>query len=97
MRHETFPAVRAAELITRGVQIVDVRESHEHASGALPDAVLIPLGELPKRLHELQPTRPVAVICETGSRSVQAADLLVKHGFRRVIVIDGGLAATRRA
>lgn len=96
MRHETFPASRAAELVARGVQLVDVREPHEHASGAFPDAMLIPLGELPKRLHELRPTRPVAVICETGSRSVQAADLLASRGFRKVILVDGGLAAARR-
>jgi rhodanese-related sulfurtransferase len=97
MRYETFPAARVGELVARGVQLVDVREPHEYAAGRHPDAVSIPLGELPRRLHELHPHRPVAVICESGSRSAQAAELLVQRGFRRVLSVAGGLTAARRA
>jgi hydroxyacylglutathione hydrolase len=97
MHYESFPAARAGELVARGVQLVDVREPHEHVAGRHPDAVPIPLRELPRRLHELHPHRPVAVICERGSRSAQAAELLVQRGFRRVFSVEGGLAAARRA
>lgn len=70
--------------------ILDVREPWEYQRGHVPDAVLIPLGELSSRLEELDPERPTAVICATGSRSQSAAALLGQRGFTKIYNILGG-------
>lgn len=75
--------------------IIDVREPHEHALGALPDARLIPLGDLPARLDELPRDRPVVAHCQTGVRSLKAAKLLHEKGFQAVS-LRGGIAAWRK-
>lgn len=83
-------------MLPEGAQVVDVRERNEVATGMLPGAINIPLAQLGVRLHQLSPDRPVAVVCEGGGRSREAADLLVRRGFRRVVNLDGGMAAARR-
>ena len=94
MRYRSVPAHQAARLVAEGVQLVDVRERDEFASGSLPDARSIPLSELASRYRELNPDRPVAVLCRSGSRSTRAAEFLSEHGFRDVANLDGGLLAT---
>lgn len=70
--------------------VVDVREPWEYAQGHIPGAQLIPLGQLNSRLAELDPARPVAVICASGSRSQSAAALLGQQGFAKVYnLLDG--------
>jgi glyoxylase-like metal-dependent hydrolase (beta-lactamase superfamily II)/rhodanese-related sulfurtransferase len=73
--------------------VLDVREPWEYQRGHVPGAVLIPLGELSSRLEELDPGRPTAVICATGSRSQSAAALLGQKGFRRIYNVLGGTKA----
>ncbi len=70
--------------------VVDVREAWEYQRGHVPGAKLIPLGELSTRLGELDPDKPVAVICASGSRSQSAAALLGQKGFKLVYNILGG-------
>jgi hypothetical protein len=62
---------------------VDVREHMEYAYGHVPGAVWIPMGQLPSRLGELDPSKPVHVICATGNRSRAMADLLRGRRLRR--------------
>ena len=73
--------------------VVDVREPWEYRKGHVPGALLIPLGELDSRLNELDPERPVAVICASGNRSQSAAALLGQKGFKTVYNILGGTRA----
>lgn len=75
------------------LQLVDVRHPGEHALGSLPDAVNIPVGELPARLDELDPRRPTVVYCAGGYRSSVAASLLRARGFDDVSDIVGGYSA----
>ena len=75
------------------IQLVDVRNPGEHALGALPDSVSIPVGQLPGRLAELDPTRPTVVYCAGGYRSSVAASLLRASGFDDVSDIVGGYGA----
>jgi hydroxyacylglutathione hydrolase len=82
---------RRAEL--DDLQVVDVRNAGEHALGALPDAVNIPVGQLPGRLDELDPSRPTVVYCAGGYRSSVAASLLRANGFADVSDIVGGYGA----
>ncbi len=75
------------------LQVVDVRAPGEHALGALPQAVNIPVGQLPARLGELNPDRPTVVYCAGGYRSSVAASLLRTHGFTDVSDLLGGYGA----
>jgi hydroxyacylglutathione hydrolase len=73
--------------------VVDVREDWEYESGHIPGARLISLGELTRRVSELDPKQPVALICASGSRSQSAAVLLGQKGFETVYNVIGGMYA----
>lgn len=78
--------------------VLDVREPYELQQARLkPDAdydlVHIPMGVIPPRLNELDPTRPVACLCHHGSRSMQVAAFLKHQGFQHVANISGGINA----
>jgi adenylyltransferase/sulfurtransferase len=77
----------------RPFTLVDVREPHEHQICHIPQARLIPLGELPKRLAELNPADEIVVHCKSGMRSAKAQKLLRESGFGRVINLKGGILA----
>ena len=74
-------------------QLIDVREPQEYQICNIPQARLIPLGELPKRLHELDRSRPIVVHCKTGGRSAKAAELLRQNGFTGMLNMTGGILA----
>lgn len=82
---------RVAEL--PDLQIVDVRNPGEVAGGTIPNAVSIPVGQLPSRLGELDATKPTVVYCAGGYRSSVAASLLRRNGFADVSDILGGFGA----
>ena len=73
-------------------QVVDVREPSEYVTGHVPGAASIPMAQLVDRLEEIDRSRPVFVICESGGRSSAMTDVLVHHGFDARSV-DGGTAA----
>jgi hydroxyacylglutathione hydrolase len=73
--------------------VVDVREAWEYQQGHVPGAKLIPLGQLSNRLSELNPEKPVAVICASGARSQSAAGLLGQKGFKTIYNVIGGTSA----
>ncbi len=77
------------------IGIVDVRETHEYdvANLAPQGAKLIPLGELPSRLHELNQEDTMVVHCKTGGRSAKAIRILQDAGFERVYNVKGGITA----
>lgn len=70
--------------------VIDVRESWEYASGHVPGARLISLGEFARHADELDPSHPVALICASGGRSQSAAALLGQKGFDTVYNVVGG-------
>ena len=75
-----------------GAAVVDVREPGEYVGGHVPGAVLMPMGQLPSRVGELDRRRPVYVICASGNRSRAMSDYLARAGFDARSV-DGGTAA----
>lgn len=75
------------------LQVVDVRNPGEVADGAIPDAIAIPVGQLPARVAELDPSRPTVVYCAGGYRSSVAASLLRHRGFTDVSDVRGGYNA----
>jgi glyoxylase-like metal-dependent hydrolase (beta-lactamase superfamily II)/rhodanese-related sulfurtransferase len=75
------------------LQIVDVRNPGEVADGTIPGATCIPVGQLPDRTGELDPSRPTVVYCAGGYRSSVAASMLRQRGFADVSDILGGYGA----
>ncbi len=74
------------------VLVLDVREPHEYQICNL-GGHLIPLGDLPKRLSELEPGRETVVHCRSGVRSAKAVFQLQRAGFSNVTNLQGGILA----
>jgi len=72
--------------------VLDVREPHEYQICNI-GGHLIPLGELPKRVHELDSSREIVAHCRSGVRSAKAVDFLRQAGFRKVRNLAGGILA----
>ena len=77
--------------------VLDVREPTElQAASVRPDGfelVPMPMGQIPQRLAELDPDRPIACLCHHGARSQRVALFLNANGFTRVVNIAGGIDA----
>lgn len=74
------------------ILIVDVREPHEYEIVNL-GGTLIPLNDLPKRVHELDTAREIVVHCHRGTRSARAVEFLRQIGFTKVKHLAGGIDA----
>ncbi|HWF92556.1 MAG TPA: molybdopterin-synthase adenylyltransferase MoeB [Terriglobales bacterium] len=72
--------------------VLDVREPHEYQICNI-NGHLIPLGDLPKRVNELDPNKEIVAHCRSGARSAKAADFLRKAGFHNVHNLAGGILA----
>ncbi len=73
--------------------LIDVREPHEYQICKIPYAKLIPLGDLPKRVNELDSADEIVAHCKSGVRSAKAVDFLKQAGFRKVRNMKGGILA----
>ena len=94
-RRKPLPEVTPLEARQRqqnGATILDVRELDEWQAGHIPGAWHIPLGQLPHRLHELDPNREWIVVCRSGSRSARATALLRQAGLQATNLAGGLLA-----
>lgn len=87
---EDFSAIRdnGSEVV-----ILDVREYHEHEICNIEESLLIPLGELPDRLDELNENDEIIVHCHHGGRSMRAVHFLQEQGFKNVKNLQGGIDA----
>jgi rhodanese-related sulfurtransferase len=81
----------ARRLRAEGAFVLDVRQPEEWAAVHIPDATLIPLGELQARLAEVPRDRRVVVVCRSGNRSAQGRDALLAAGFPAVTSMAGGM------
>ncbi|MGI9077713.1 MAG: molybdopterin-synthase adenylyltransferase MoeB [Gemmatimonadaceae bacterium] len=75
------------------IRIIDVREPHEWDIANLEPygAALIPLGQLPERMHELDSAQEIVLHCRSGARSAKAYHQLYAAGFRRIWNLKGGI------
>src|SRR5437899_274818 len=85
---EGVPEIQVEELKSRldsgeDVFVLDVREPHEYQICNI-GGHLIPLGDLPKRVNELDSSREIVARCRSGARSAKAVDFLRKAGFKKV-------------
>jgi molybdopterin/thiamine biosynthesis adenylyltransferase/rhodanese-related sulfurtransferase len=91
------PAIAVEELKKKldakaDVFILDVREPHEYQICNLR-GYLIPVGDLPKRVHELDTSREIVAHCRSGVRSAKAVNFLRRAGFKKVYNLTGGIWA----
>jgi adenylyltransferase/sulfurtransferase len=75
------------------IYLVDVREPAEWEIVRIPDAVLIPKGDLPSKLADLPQNKPVVLYCKSGVRSAEALALLKDAGFADAKHVQGGVTA----
>jgi adenylyltransferase/sulfurtransferase len=92
-----IPEIQPEELKRRldageDIYILDVREPHEYQICNI-GGHLIPLGDLPKRVHELDSSREIVVHCKSGGRSAKAVDFLRQSGFKHASNLTGGILA----
>jgi rhodanese-related sulfurtransferase len=80
-----------------GVFILDVREQFEWDEYHIPDATLIPLGELAARLNEIPTDQEIVVVCRSGNRSQDGRDILKAYGLEQVSSMAGGMLEWRSA
>lgn len=73
--------------------LLDVREPFEYDIARIPGAKLIPLGELPSRMSELDSEDEIVIHCKMGPRSAKALRQLQKAGFGKLYNVDGGILA----
>jgi adenylyltransferase/sulfurtransferase len=73
--------------------LLDVREPQEYQICAISGSTLIPLGELPNRLGELEGQSNLIVHCRSGVRSAKAVTLLRESGFSNAKNLKGGILA----
>ena len=73
--------------------VLDVREQADFDAGHILGARLMPLGDIPNKLDDLDAwrDRPIAVICRTNNRSGKAAKLLEAEGFSQILLVDDGM------
>lgn len=93
-RNAPITASEAYELLTRGdaVEIIDVRQAEEYRQGHVEPSRLIPLGDLTRRVDELDRSKTLLMLCRSGNRSGLATQQLAARGFN-VRNISGGILA----
>ncbi|AWB90801.1 rhodanese-like domain-containing protein [Aeromicrobium chenweiae] len=99
MTEAGIPTVDVSDVpspIPDGVLVLDVREDNEWQAGHIDGATHIPLGDLPARVGELDPTVPTLVVCHLGGRSARATQWLQAQGLDATNVA-GGMEAWEQA
>ncbi len=71
--------------------LLDVREPHEYEWAKIEGAKLIPLGQLPTSLNQLDRETEIVAYCHKGMRSADAVGFLLQQGFSNVKNLIGGI------
>ena len=78
------------------IVLLDVREPWEYATAKIDGSTLIPMGEIPSRLQELDPEAHIVTICHAGVRSMNVAVWLRNQGLEQVQSLRGGIDSWSR-
>lgn len=86
-------AVQLAEMLAQDtdIQVVDIRQPAEIASGTVPGAEFMPMHTIPLRLQEIKQDKTVVLVCRSGARSAQACMFLAQNGYENVYNLRGGM------
>jgi len=93
---DDISATELDELLRSGanIQLIDVRQPAEYNFARIPGAKLIPLGEIVRRMDEIDPTKETILHCKMGGRSAQAIQMLRQAGFTAPLRnLRGGITA----
>lgn len=93
---DDISATELDELIRSGadIQLIDVRQPAEYNFARIPGAKLIPLGDIIRRMDEIDAKKETILACKMGGRSAQAIHLLRQAGFTgRLRNLRGGITA----
>ncbi len=76
------------------IQLIDVRQPDEYAFVKIEGAKLIPLGEIMRRMDELDESKELILQCKAGGRSAQAIEFLTRAGYQgKMSNLKGGITA----
>lgn len=75
------------------VVVIDVRTQEEFQEGHIPNAKLLPLQEIEKRLEELDKDETYLIVCRSGNRSAEASEILTNNGFANIYNMTGGMGS----
>jgi rhodanese-related sulfurtransferase len=79
---QDYSPQQVRELLEAGdIQLIDVRQQHEHEAGRIAGGRLIELGQLSGEADSIDPSRPVVFYCRSGGRSAMATQAFVQAGF----------------
>ena len=96
----TISAVELAAMLKseNPPRLLDVREDYEFRIASIPGAILLPLGQIPDQVAELERLReePIVVYCHLGVRSLHAIHFLQHAGFTNLMNLSGGIDAWSR-
>ena len=94
-----IPPERARQRHTQGALLIDIREAHERATGMAEGALGVAKGDLEASpvTHLPSPEREILLICQSGRRSLAAAEHLLAQGYPNITSVAGGTTAWRTA
>jgi adenylyltransferase/sulfurtransferase len=93
---DEITATELKKLLDEGknVQLIDVRQPDEYAFAKIDGAKLIPLGDIIRRMDEIDETRETVIHCKMGGRSARAIEALKHAGFKGSLKnLRGGITA----
>jgi molybdopterin/thiamine biosynthesis adenylyltransferase/rhodanese-related sulfurtransferase len=91
--HISAPELKAKLDRSERFVLLDVREPFEYEICRIPGSRLIPLGQLPSRMSELDSADEIVLQCKSGARSARALKLLQEAGFGKLSNLEGGIIA----
>jgi rhodanese-related sulfurtransferase len=76
-------------------KLIDLRSPNEFADGHITGSINIPYADIEDRLHEikLQEGKSLVLICDSGSQSANAGEVINKSGYQNTIILSGGIGA----
>ena len=95
---DSVDSISAKDLnkIIGSISLIDVRKNGERNNGYLNESVNIPLDDFKVDILEIDKMDKHFIHCAGGYRSMIAASLLKRNGFKSIIDVSGGFAAIRK-
>jgi rhodanese-related sulfurtransferase len=96
--YKNVPSTEAKKLVEqkKNLVLLDVRTPQEYSQARLKGSLLIPIGEIERRIGEVPKNRPILVVCAVGSRSNLVAGFLAGKGYGEVYNLTDGLVGWYR-
>jgi rhodanese-related sulfurtransferase len=92
--YQTIPATELSAMLSKdSIQLIDVRNDNEVATGVISSAQHIPLSILASYSDQLNKDIPLVFYCHSGVRSGQAANFFASLGYSQVFNLQGGVLA----